>query len=266
MKLFVAGPDCGLEFGWLVARWIPAVRYKAQSYDKTVIICKDGYQDLYEFADEFVIYNKKGKPDRWLLDKKVVNAPSKVRELYPNITKLWLANESHCMDRPLKYYKYGKYDDRMERENGYKLIIHARACTKYGQKKLNWSPENYVKLIKKLKLNKLDVASIGSKKNAHYIPDTIDCRGIPLGMLTCIMANSKCVVGTSSGPMHLASLCGCPHVVLTGASKLKIIKGQTNRDRYEKLWNPFKTKCTIIDKYGWHPPVEAVYKAVRGFV
>lgn len=266
MKLFVAGPDCGLEFGWLVARWIPAVRHKAQSYDKTVIVCKNGYQDLYEFADEFILYDKDGKSDRWLLDRKVVKLPAKAKQYYPKITKHWLADEEHCLRRPLKYHKYGKYDDRLERSPKYDLLIHARACAKYGQKKLNWHPQKYEKLISMLGLHNIRVASVGSKKNAHFIPNTIDVRDVPLGILTCIMANARCIVGTSSGPMHLASLCGCPHVVLTGASKLKILRGHTNRYRYEKLWNPFKTKCTIIDKYGWHPPVEAVYKAVRDFV
>jgi len=266
MRLFIAGPDCGLEFGWLVARWIPAVRHKAKEYDKTVIICKPGYQDLYEFADEFALYTQKGKCDRWLLDGKICKPPSNIQEDYPERDKLWYPNEARCMKKQVAYYKYGKYDDRLENERGYRLLIHARACKKYGQDKLNWHPSKYRELLEMLEMRPIDVACIGSVEDAHYIPNTIDCRGLPLGMLTCVMANSKCCVGTSSGPMHLASLCGCPHVVLTGPTKLKILGGKTNRDRYEKLWNPFKTPCTVIDKHGWHPPVKAVYRAVRKYI
>ena len=51
------------------------------------------------------------------------------------------------------------------------------------------------------------------------------------------ITNANCTFGPSSGPMCLASLCGCPHVVWSKPS---------NRIRYEKNWNPLKTKTITL--------------------
>ena len=77
-----------------------------------------------------------------------------------------------------------------------------------------------------------------------------------------VLRSSEVCIGVSSGPMHLASLCLCKHVVWTDLKHQKAING-TNKDRYKTIWNPFQTKVKVIDKYGWLPPVDEIYKAVR---
>jgi ADP-heptose:LPS heptosyltransferase len=109
------------------------------------------------------------------------------------------------------------------------------------------------------------VFSIGSQAGASHVSKTGDLRDIPMILLCQQMVHAKAVVGPSSGPMHLASFCGTPHVVWTTSEYRKAIKG-TNKERYERIWNPLKTRCTVIDKWEWQPPIEAVYNAIKEFV
>jgi ADP-heptose:LPS heptosyltransferase len=156
-----------------------------------------------------------------------------------------------------EYIKYGIKSE----ENGYDLVIHARAETKYGQRSWNWPKARYEKVIEKLQVKR--VCSIGTR--AHYIEGTEDLRSLSIGKICNILASSKVLLTPSSGPGHLASLCGCPHVIMTDNSWQKSING-TNRDRYKRIWNPFETACKVLDKHNWQPPVKVVLKALEKFL
>ncbi|MBD3293846.1 MAG: hypothetical protein GF393_13055 [Armatimonadia bacterium] len=265
MKTLVAGPDT-MEFGWMVATWIPAIRNASRSFEETVVVCNPSHTHLYEFATRIVPYKAKGVADRWLFnDKKVRLPPGLVVPLSTSPEDLMAVSPSKevCTKWKREYVKYGD----AERVEGFELLVHARAETKYKHKKShrdrNWPIKNYRKVIKSLGGGR--VASIGSKKGASHVPGTEDLRGIPLDKLCDILAASRVLLSPSSGPAHLASLCGCPHVVMTYAKREKAI-GSNNRKRYEKLWNPFGTPVSVIDKYGWQPPVEAVVRKVEKYL
>jgi ADP-heptose:LPS heptosyltransferase len=76
-----------------------------------------------------------------------------------------------------------------------------------------------------------------------------------------LMAGATMVIGPSSGPMHLASLCGTPHIVWTDDKVWPAAK-MNNRTRYEKAWNPLRTPCKVLDANGWDPSVETVASLV----
>ena len=97
------------------------------------------------------------------------------------------------------------------------------------------------------------------------MPRTKDLRGADLERLCRVLSHSKVCVGTSSGALHLASLCKCKHVVITGREYQKAIKG-TNKQRYQSMWNPFHTKCTVLDKHNWTPPYHKVAKVVAEYL
>ena len=64
--------------------------------------------------------------------------------------------------------------------------------------------------------------------------------------------------------MHLSSLCGTPHVVWTNTA-VTAVGNVTNRERYEKLWNPLGTRVVVVDQpHGWNPEVEQILEAVKG--
>jgi ADP-heptose:LPS heptosyltransferase len=76
-----------------------------------------------------------------------------------------------------------------------------------------------------------------------------DCRDLSLRKLSDVMASAGCVVGTSSGAMHFASLCKCPQVVITG---------KYNYRRYKSDWNPFRVPVNFPAD-SWHPSVSEVF-------
>ena len=259
MSLLLIGEGC--EWGWLVACYIPAVRRYSRDYEKVVVACAPGHEYLYEdFADEFVECEQKGNSDRWLLKGRNPHLPSKIRNAYPT-AQIVSPREKNCTKWVREYFKYGQEDT----DERYDIIFHARAMTKYHQSHLNYPVERYVKVIRELGIDPGMCASIGHPKGASHVPRTKDLRGVNLERVCRVLAHSKVCVGTSSGPMHLASLCCCPHVVITGNEYQKSIKA-TNRKRYEKLWNPFKTECTVLDKHKWQPPVHKIVKAAGKYL
>ena len=128
----------------------------------------------------------------------------------------------------------------------------------------NWFVENWNKYVSEF-CDQYSIASIGHKKHSLHINGTDDLRNIGLEELSNTLSLASCCVGSSSGPMHLASLCCTPHIVWTDKRHHKIING-TNRLRYTELWNPFKTKCQIVDTYGWQPPVCAIINATKNLM
>jgi ADP-heptose:LPS heptosyltransferase len=103
------------------------------------------------------------------------------------------------------------------------------------------------------------MASIGTQ--AYYPKITADLRNIPLNETADLLAGAKLAIGPSSGPMHLASLCGTRHIVWTDDKFWSAAK-MNNRTRYESMWNPLKTPCTVVDQYGWDPPVAVITSLV----
>jgi ADP-heptose:LPS heptosyltransferase len=137
---------------------------------------------------------------------------------------------------------------------GYDLLIHARKPI--GKRKRHSYPIAYWEVIvHDLVRRGITVACIGTE--AFMPPGAIDLRGLPLKYVVDLMAVCLVVAGPSSGPMHLASLCGARHVVWTDKSYYSAIRGG-NRRRYEQVWNPLRTPCRVIDEYGWHPKPEVL--------
>jgi hypothetical protein len=62
--------------------------------------------------------------------------------------------------------------------------------------------------------------------------------------------------------MHLASLCGTTHLVWTDQNFWGSCDG-TNKQRYEKNWNPLQTKAVVIDAEGWNPSVKTVIDSIH---
>jgi hypothetical protein len=76
-------------------------------------------------------------------------------------------------------------------------------------------------------------------------------------------SRARLAVGASTGGMHLASLCRCPHYVWGSGAETRWTRlGITNRQRYETVWNPLGTPCRY-DECGWQPPLAHVLDACR---
>lgn len=77
------------------------------------------------------------------------------------------------------------------------------------------------------------------------------------------LSRARLAVGASTGGLHLAALCECPHYVWgSGPEERWTPLEMTNRQRYETVWNPLGTPCRY-DECGWRPDVEYVVRSTR---
>lgn len=137
------------------------------------------------------------------------------------------------------------------------IILHARDTAKCGSANRNWPERKWLRLRDKLGELGRGIGCMGSKDAALHLPGTRDLRGIPLGELADVLASADLVIGPSSGPMHLASLCGTPQLVWSV---------DKNRKRYLKDWNPFETPVVFLSRHGWDPPMGLVYRKAEAFL
>lgn len=263
MATLLAGPWVG-EFGWELMVWQGYLRKIAKNYERVYVFGPVGHEVLYrDFS--FAYFG---------------NKISGVKDCYFCTSKEQVAKENQVIERDFKgerlnpAMRLGKRPWTKEEqtfvrlgvagEAGYEVsvLVHARApigkCPHHA-----WGLAHAAECV--AALSGYSVASIGSPDGALYVPGTRDLRGVSLETLTNYMAGARVVVGPSSGPMHLASLCGTPHVVWTDDKVYSAI-GATNRRRYEELWNPFGTACTVLDQQGWSPDCKSVVEAVRKFL
>ena len=87
------------------------------------------------------------------------------------------------------------------------------------------------------------------ESESYHIKGTKDLRGIDLKELTDYMSSANLIIGPSSGPMHLASLCGLKHVSWG-------VESNVNRYKYD--WNPHKAEVEYIISEKWNPSIEDV--------
>ena len=251
MKTLYAGPWVG-EFGWELCWWNPVVRHYAEEYDRVIVASHESSRYLYEFADEFIPLRTDGgfnmwqgtlrgespevKSDRHLFPKVLYadwnNKPRKWQSLAQS--SLGKAANILCAFRPPKKWGNGTI----------------RAGKDYPKKKCR-------QIIDMLTDRGFTVGCYGTKMN-YWFEGTDDLRGVPLKELCGHLAGAKCVIGPSSGTIHLASLCGCPHVTWFS------LRHATLRRRYEKDWNPFSTPVAFLP--GQPPSPEIVATAAESLV
>lgn len=165
---------------------------------------------------------------------------------------------------PSKYIKFGVPDSAMK----YDIVMHARSIRvakdyrdgrrseqQYKEMR-NWPADKWRALADRLVAQGLRLCSIGSRDASIHVPGSVDLRGITLEQSASVLASSTMCIGPSSGPMHFASLCGCPHLVWTAES---------NRVRYETFWNPLHTPVRLVICEEWDPTVDAIFNNIREF-
>ena len=259
-KLF-AGPWIG-EFGWELFCWQGYVRYLASTgkYDEVLVCGYNGKGHLYEdFAaayipieEQFQVYHTDcavghgfkynnihqhytQKGDEWLPPNRT---PVQYRASENPDESWW--NSSFDQQ---KFIQYGT-----KQTTDIDMLFHIRATDKTNSSIRNWDSDNWQQLVDFFIQQGMKIGCIGHKYAAAHLPGTVDLRSINLDDLCNHMASSQMVVGPSSGPMHLASLCGASQFVWSEPK---------NKARYEKHWNPFNAPV-----YGiwdtWQPDVEDV--------
>lgn len=225
--------------------WQAYCRELSKDYDKCYVCSFPGMESLYEDFATFIPHSHKGRALQWT-DISMVDY-----EIPDDVI-------DHI--KPLKQYRlegdfiqFGSDADCDDQLRRFKVLVHARGIRRGVSK--NYPLELWEEVIGSLS----DVASIGSAEDLH-VPGTFDLRGIPLDLLMREMAVAKVIVGGSSGVMHLASLCGTPHVVW---GDRRTYFGETLDVRYKKTWNPLGTLVEFIFDDNWRPVPEEVIEVTK---
>ena len=119
----------------------------------------------------------------------------------------------------------------------------------------NWAPEKWVQL-KGLLGDDKKIGCIGTKSQSGLVEGTTDLRDLTLEETCTLIKGARAVFGPSSGPMHLTSLCGVPHVVWS-------VKDQI---RYTQNWNPFNTPILYLNEQGWRADPQFIYNKYEEWV
>jgi hypothetical protein len=262
-KTLIAGPWVG-EFGWELFAWQAYVRALSRNFGKTTIICRESSAALYaDFANDFIYANPKtGLADSFFMYG--LDTHSFLQKILMDNKRLLTAGTTIFGPRrigvpPYTHHtvsvNFGEYQTKPEyimyggeASLSFDYVLHIR--DRDLRKEDNWSIENWKQLLALLVSGGSRVACIGTIEESGCIEGAEDLRGMGLDALLNILSSAKCAFGPSSGPMHLASLCGCPHVVWSI---------NQNFLRYTENWNPLGTPILFLSKYDWHPSAEYVY-------
>jgi len=267
MKL-LAGPYCG-EFGWTLFCWQAYLRWvsQQQEFDSVIICGHDDTKALYnDFCTEWVSHNE------WPIAPDCYTGRMKISNWwngrYTIGDVLFRPNTKHVHYSASWGSFWQEWDESFRRQSfisygnsgdGYDCLLHIRSTTKNGTGYRNWADNKWLELTKLLISEGVSIGCVGSHTAAHHIDGCDDLRGLSLDKITDIMASSKMIVGPSSGPLHLASLCKCHQVVWSP---------MYNYNRYMYHWNPFNTKVSFIDEgcpgrdSAWNPSVNTVLNSV----
>ncbi len=254
-RLF-AGPWVG-EFGWELMNWQGYIRALRPFYEYITVCARSSSAALYnDCCDEFIQHDIQGQSNAHVVfDMKNPEELMRVLDLVP-------PNSDHL--QPLKYIpekaqKFIKFGQPLHGKRYPDVLIHARNKKTGGRQ--DWTEQEWSDFVGLLKTKSLSVGCIGLSSATFDIDGLFDYRDVPLEETASVMAAAKLVVGPSSGPMHLAALCGTPHLVWTDKRTYGMRK--TSRQKYQEWWNPLNTKVDVIDEFGFRPPVPLVFNAIE---
>jgi hypothetical protein len=257
-KILLAGPWIG-EFGWELFCWQGYIRSIAHEYSKVIVASRAGHELLYEdFISEFIPIQvpENALSDSWFCrgispdfaDKYIANIKYDIRIPAKSIGFLYYGNGIPAISKEFLNQKFIKYkSDTLDKH--FDILVHPRNKNLGNER--NWGKNEWQNLVNLLS-KRFTVAVIGNHE-AFQLDNAKDYRKLSIRDTVSLMNRCKLVVGQSSGPMHLASLSGTPHLVWSS---------EHNRNRYFKYWNPFQTPVYFYSEMGWNPTPEFIYNKI----
>lgn len=224
-----------LELGWELFCWQGYLRFLSKRYDKITVIGKQGHEILYkDFCDIYIPHNLESSnvSGHYCYDMNL-DYKSDDEIIVPSHHHVFYDLKGNNLNfNNQKFIKFGNY----KKELAFDILFHIRNMPRkidnidrnYGTR------DNFETIVSELNCK---IATIGGNFS-DYVEGTVDLRGIPLETLADVCASSGVVVGSLSGPIHFASLCGLKQITWSG------IKG--NEKRVKKDWNPFNTEVTFF--------------------
>ena len=254
MKTLICGPYVG-EFGWELFFWSGYCRALSRHFEKTIVVTRPGHDYLYS---DFAVVDHYSPPISGISDCQnnsavSINDMKNIINAYETPDAFWLppfanahGNYQPHWSQPLHIPTINgaiapEYRERSRsiEEDRKLILIHARNRQSIRPED-NPPLEMFNELAQKLQNQGHEVASIGLSSDSHYVKGTVDERNISLDHLAHLMDGAICTLGTTSGPLHFASLVGCP-----------VITWQADVDkmwyRFSTSWNPLNSKLVYIN-------------------
>lgn len=263
MRVLVSAPYVG-EIGWELMSWQGRVRRAllAGGFDRLVVLGGAGKEAFYaDMKPEYIAVDLSMLPGVAYEDRRIAGPEgepipaSMIRsEVEPLVeSKTRGLRESGCDVQEL-WPSYSGTIHPCDRDSQ-EFIRFERPCAEPR-------PTPWVVLVQRSR--SLGAANWPTSEWT-MLAAMLEARGISTSVYPCesasaMAAASHCdlAVGQSTGGLHLASLCGCPHVVWSVSEPCLWTPWQiTNRQRYETFWNPLGTPAQFhhVDR---HPSCEEV--------
>ena len=246
------------EFGWELMSWQGYVRKQARAYDRVIVCTTAGLEPIYaDFADEFIVHRIS-----------MVRDCAKAREISNKDAwrkyraEIAIRARQEASDNAVTDLKFTKYiapeqqsficygDAARARASGdvFDLLIHARNKHSHNSyyNVYNWPVERWNIVLTALSERNLRIGAVGTPSAARLPARAEDLRGIDLQRLMDAMSASRLIAGPSSGPIHLAALCGLPRLVWA-STKWSSSTKMNDKLRYTKRWNPFNASCIVSE-------------------
>jgi hypothetical protein len=263
----IAGPFIG-EFGWELFSWQAYLRTLARLGSRVNVFCKRGraalYQDFAARIVELDIDTTGANTCQCRGKRAKAIATANHDEMPPGQTYEYINPDHTLLFWPPATHMPG-FDDQTFIQFGVPtssngagvppprtpttIIVHARERTDIGTNR-NWDRSKWDSLCADLFKVGFSIFAIGTAAGAYCPEWCEDERDRPLSTAFRLLSTASLTIGPSSGPMHLASLCGCPHLVWGESG---------NIPRYEKHWNPLGTKVDYHSGHNWDPPVDLIH-------
>ena len=233
------------EFGWELCTWQAWCRKKSREFDFSYACSFPDMEPLYKDFATFIPHDHEGRALDW---HKPENMEKAHFEMPDDVTDQFV---------PFKKYRvegeFIKFGGTQGKSHPFKYLIHARGI---GRGSKDYPIDLWEKIVSGLPPS--SVASVGTLRD-HHIKDTTDLRNVGLDNLMYYLAGATCVIGQSSGVMHLATLCETP-IIVWGDRKTYF--NETLDTRYKHTWNPFNTPVEFIFDDNWKPDPQKIVDCV----
>jgi hypothetical protein len=134
------------------------------------------------------------------------------------------------------------------------IVFHFRDFERKDGAEKNLSRSTGAEIVRWATHSGFSVACIGDPDLSYCPPYAVDRRSRNLRDTVSAICSAKLVVGGSSGPMHLSSLCDVPIMVWIGPS--------ADIQRYLSYWNPFRSRVYVLTDKTFKPPADVVVKRI----
>jgi len=247
VRILLVGPYVG-EIGWELMSWQGRVRLQFHQgrFDRLVVVGAAGKEAFYDdmpldyrpvdlssipgqaYEDRRALPPSSepmpADPLRAVLEPVVARIATELQQTGNEVETLWppYSGVIHpCDDRHQRFIRFHR---PCEEVPGAPWIVLVRRTRGFGAE--NWTASDWDDLAARLN---------GRGTRTSVFPN--DSRAAIKALSHCDLA-----VGQSTGGLHLASLCGCPHLVWsTDDNRLWTPWEISNRQRYETYWNPLGT-------------------------